>query len=134
MCYRDALSHEKNSVAQKRGQVSSLFSVIVRNPTEELQAGQRKLPEVVRIGDDKYMVLRQKITVVDMYQFKNEKERHNRLYSDLMMLCHWENERDFLGEAEVSLEACENMYYKFETNIRFVRTGCHELGRRFALR
>ena len=125
MCYRDARNYEAKRVKERGDAISNNFSVIV--PVDEennISSDMKKLPEVVQIGSDKYMILRKNPVVVDMRKFPRDDEKHAREYSRMLMFCSWIREDAFLKGARLSEHTCEKMYANLRLAIEHVERGC----------
>ena len=134
MCYRDAKSSEKNSMRNKLEQVSSEVKVIGIDIDETLLSVELGLPKAVQIDDERFMLLRQSLSVVDMTRFEKIGEEHSRQYSRLLMFHPWENETDFLEQAKLCAKKCSVMYNKMENGLDLVEDQCNSLLRSYASR
>ena len=72
------------------------------------------------------MILRNVPVILDKTKFV-EDQTHERMYQRLLMYRHWSDEKEFLGNAEISEEACRILYEQEKVAIDAVAEGLRRL-------
>ena len=126
MCFRQAKPDEVERHQDNVGLFSPSQYIVVGGPDAVVPECDRRLVLAYWTQDRKLMILRRNPVVMDTSKFSLDQE-HNRLYGELLMFRHWNNEDLFLGTARQSKEACLSLYRNERTAINEVAEGLRQL-------
>ena len=129
-CFRYAKPNEVERYGEDIGKLSNDQFIIVGGEERVISKEERRLALAFWTRGNKLMILRKKPIAIDTDGFCKDEEEHNRLYSQLLLFRHWQNETSFLGDSSLSEESCRSQYSEERLAIGEVTEGLRNILRR----